>query len=65
MAAADGGKHAALIANISEKDAVLSTNLSPAMKGFLLDQEHFLTETDQNPASFVLKQNQVILLKNF
>lgn len=65
LAAADGGKHAALIANISEKDAVLSTNLSPAMKGFLLDQEHFLTETDLNPASFVLKQNQVILLKNF
>lgn len=65
LAAADGEKHAAMVANISGKDTEIETNLSPGMKGFFIDQAHFLTEAPLDEAHFVLKQNQVVLLKNY
>ncbi len=64
LAAADGEKHAAMIVNISGADMEIETNLSPGMNGFLIDREHFLTKASLDAAHFVLKQNQVILLKN-
>ena len=35
------------------------------MKGYFIDQEHFFTERPVDETQFVLKKNQVVLLKNF
>lgn len=65
VAAADGESCAALVTNVSGKDITLHTNLSCGMKGYFIDQEHFFTERPVDETQFVLKKNQVVLLKNF
>ena len=64
VSATDGKNNAVMIANIGE-DTEIELNLNSDYKVYLLDKEHFLTETDFSASSFTLKENQVALIKNY
>ena len=64
VAASDNGKNALMLANMG-KDTEIGLNLDASYKVYLLDQDHFLTETDWNPESFTLGENQTVLIKNY
>lgn len=49
----------ALITNVG-KNHEITTNLS-GMKAYLIDEEHFMTEIDIDPAKFTLGQYQTVL----
>ena len=62
LAATDGERRGILIANTG-KDTAITLSGGEGMRGYLIDEEHFYTETDWDPASFTLKENQVIYLE--
>ena len=62
LAATDGQKKAVMIANISEEDQTIFTNLPASMKVYVIDETHFCTLSDLSPVSFVAGQNCVYLI---
>ena len=65
QAAIDGNKKAFLISNISEEPQTIETNLDTDMQAYLIDAEKELESVVLNPASFVMKPDDVILFKNY
>lgn len=63
--AATNGKNNAIMISNTGKDTELESNLDSSYKVYLLDREHFLTETDFSATAFTLKENQVALIKNY
>lgn len=65
VSAESNGKKAALIANISNAELELATNLGDNMKMYLIDEVHFLTKIDISPKSFKIGSNEVIFAANY
>ena len=63
VAAAGNGKRMAMIANISEKDMEISTNLND-MDVYIIDSKHFYTKSGLVSDKFTLKSYQTIVLKS-
>ncbi len=65
IAATDGAdKNAIMIANIAQLEKNVELKLEGSYKVYLIDEGHTMTETELSPCSFVLKANQVVLIKN-
>ena len=64
LSATNGEERAVMIVNDTEEDREICTNLDPAFRLSLVDEEHFLTEVDASPARFVLRAHQVALWKS-
>lgn len=60
----DGSKKAVMLANTGA-DTVVETELEGDMKAYLIDEEHFMTETECDLSGISIKKNQVILIKNY
>lgn len=65
VAARNGEKKAVMISNLSGKPQLLKTELSRDFRVELVDETHFLTPTDLKPSEFVIKENQVVLIRNY
>lgn len=64
IAASDKDKKAILVSNINE-EVLLQLNLSEEFSVYIIDKDNFLTKTNYNPKEFVLKENQIALIKNY
>lgn len=64
ISASDGENNAIMISNSSENDKKLQLSLDASYTVYLVDEEHFLQETELNPAKFTLKKDQVALVVN-
>ncbi len=64
IAASDKEKKAILVSNINE-EVLLQLNLSEEFSVYIIDKDNFLTRTNYNPKEFVLKENQIVLIKNY
>lgn len=58
----DGTRRAVMLVNVGE--AVCVRGIPADMKAYLVDADHFLTETPVADGSITLAENQVVLLKN-
>ena len=63
LAGAKDGKKALLITNVSGKEEKVCTNLEAGFKAYLIDEDNMTSPVDVDVSSFILKENQVILLK--
>ena len=63
VAATDGSKKALLISNLGEATDVV-TNLTDDMRVFVIDEEHFMEETNISPINFSISKNQVIYIES-
>ena len=63
VSAVSGKEKAVLISNTTGIDQTIKTNLGGNFKAYLIDIDHLMTEEEINASEFVLKENQVILLK--
>lgn len=63
LAASDGKENIVMFSNITDKDNVITTNLND-MDVYIIDKEHMYEKTDWNSTEFVIKANQVAVLKN-
>ena len=54
-----------MLSNYSEKDVEIKTNLSEEFDVYLIDENNFYTKSCVNPKSFTLKQNHVVVIKNY
>ena len=52
-----------LLTNATDCDQTIKTNLTENFEAFLIDENHLMTKAKINPATFVLKANQIILLR--
>ncbi|MBE6612823.1 MAG: hypothetical protein E7632_10060 [Ruminococcaceae bacterium] len=64
LAAMDGDSKAVMISNLGDEREI-NTNLCDSMKAYLIDEDHFMTEAELDPACFTLGKNQVVFFKNF
>jgi len=64
LAAKNGEKKAILLSNI-KKDCTVEFDLSSDFCAFIIDKDHFIEKTDWNPRKFELKENTVVLIKNY
>ncbi len=64
VSAIGGEGKAVMIVNPTAEDLSVQTNLGKDFHVYLIDEEHSLDKTDSDPAGFILKANQVVLLKN-
>lgn len=64
IAAQMGNKRAILLSNI-EKTVKITSNLPKGFDAYLIDKENHLTKTKFNPKKIVLKENTVVLIKNY
>ena len=64
VAASDAGNKAVMITNTSGADVKIETNIAQDFDVYLIDEEHLLEKVDAKANGFVLKQNQVVLIKN-
>lgn len=64
LAAQDGEKRAIILSNIGE-DVEITSNLPDGFCAYMIDYDHFITETELDPKEFVLKENTVVLIKNY
>ncbi len=64
LAARDGEKQAILMSNVKE-DCEIGLDLPEGFCAFVIDRDHFITKTDWDPHAFTLKENTVVLIKNF
>lgn len=53
-----------MIVNISGEDAELATNLDPTMSVYLIDNNHLYTKSKYKADGFVLRANQVAVIKD-
>lgn len=60
----DGSENAVMISNISGEEKTVKTNLDGSYRIYAIDEGHFLTEVPLNASEFVIKNNQVALVKN-
>jgi hypothetical protein len=58
------GKKAIILSNIKE-DVKIISNLPKGFEIYLIDKENFITKTKMNPKKFKLKENTVVLIKNY
>ena len=56
---------ALLIVNDSEEPKTLATGLGDDFTVYLVDQDHFMTETTLKAAEFQLAAKQVALIRNY
>ncbi len=63
VAATDGKQKEVLVANIG-KDMILSTNLKD-FDVYLIDEDHSIEKIEADSSKLTLKENQVMLLKNY
>lgn len=64
LAATDGKEKAAMIVNHSNKPQEICLHTEENFDVYLLDREHFLTESSLSANCFTLAANQVALIKN-
>lgn len=64
VAAKDGDKEMVILSNL-EDDVVIETELSQDFSTYLIDKDNFIVKTNQNPNEFILRKNDVIVLKNY
>jgi len=64
VAATDGERKSVIISNI-RKDVDIEMNVSDEFSVYIIDADNFITKTDLNPKSFVLKENTVAVIKNY
>ena len=57
-------KKAIIISNVKESE-VIKTNLSNDFSVYVLDKENFIVKTSYKPSEFTLKENEVVLIKNY
>ena len=65
IAAADNGRKAVMIVNRSEEKRRINTNVTKECVVYLIDKDHYMTETDLSVTELVLESNQVALIKNY
>ena len=58
----DKTKKAVLISNLGEARE-LSIDLDSSMKGYLIDADNMMTETDYDSTCFTIQKNQVIFIR--
>ncbi|MBQ4517929.1 MAG: hypothetical protein II997_05020 [Clostridia bacterium] len=63
VAATDQNEKGVLLTNATDCDQTIKTNLTENFEAFLIDENHLMTKAKINPATFVLKANQIILLR--
>ena len=64
LGAEKGDRRAALIVNESESDTLISTNLDPSMRAYIIDDTRELAEIAFDPKSIALPAGSAILFKN-
>lgn len=64
VAARSGDKKAIILSNTKE-DARIISNLPEDFCAYIIDKDHFLTKAEINPKEFILKENTVVLFKNY
>ncbi len=62
LAATDGQRRGTVLANLGEETKI-STNLSPSMKAYVIDEEHFFEEVQINVQEFSIQKNQVLYIE--
>ncbi len=65
VAGTDGKNNGVMIANITGKDVFVETNLDEDYEVYLVDDEHKLEKVVINLKGFELKENWVVLIKNY
>ena len=65
VSATDGEKKAVMISNVSDEDKNIKINLADGFKVYLIDMENLFCETDLKASDFILKKEQVVLIKNY
>jgi len=65
VAATDGSKNAIMLSNISKGSKKIDLNLDSTYKVYLIDQNHFITESNLSAKEFILDTNQVVIIKNY
>ena len=65
VAAADKSRKAVMIVNHSEESRQIYTNIEKDCSVYLIDQDHFITQTDFSVTDLTLEPNQVVLIKNY
>ena len=64
LAAENGEKKSIILSNLKE-DVEITANLSDGFNVYIIDKDNFITKTDFNPNKFVLKENTIVVIKNF
>ena len=64
VAARNGDKKAIILSNTKE-DVQIISNLPEGFCAYIIDKDHFLTKAEINPSEFILKENTVVLIKNY
>ena len=64
LAASDGDKKAVMLVNHSGDAREIKLNVDDEFSVYLLDADHFITETDYDASSFTIGPNKVLLIKN-
>lgn len=64
LAAKNGERKAIILTNL-KADTFVDLKLSEEFCAYVIDKEHFMTETNLDFEHFILKENTVVLIKNF
>ena len=64
LAATDGEKKCIILSNLG-KDCAITAALPEGFTVSILDQDHFITQTDRDPNAFELPENTVAVIRNY